>query len=182
MKNRGLLSICIVILLILISITGCIFENRDDNKSNDYTYKYSIAFNCFNETNFTLLVPLPIWSNNSVSNVIISKLKVIDGNVDWSINDSIKGIAIKIKSNTNLKMESNGVSNKYPYETLSMKKDSNIREYWIYFESGNNLNCTIEINCYSHREKYSETTISKLSGRLINGWNIVNGVHSHSID
>ena len=159
----------------------CISNNENNNNTNECNFTYSIEITFNNETNFILLLPLPQISNESISSVIISKLEIKEGFANWSINISDKGKAIKLEGTGGVKLYSSGNSDIYAYDHLSMQ-NNNKREYWVYLNSSDNSTGTIEINADCHCNKNSETTITKISGEVKNGWNIVNGIHSHSLD
>ncbi|MCK5561483.1 MAG: hypothetical protein KAJ51_12850 [Thermoplasmata archaeon] len=177
--KKKLLIIILIFTIINIAFSGCIYDNENSNYECEFSYSIDIIFS--NNTDFTLLIPLPLFSNGTISNIITSKLEIENGNANWSINNSIKGKAIKIEGIGNVNFYSSGNSDLYAYDHLSLQ-NNNKREYWIYLDSGDNSTREIEINADCHCDKDSETTLTRISGEINNGWNVVNGVHSHSID
>jgi hypothetical protein len=181
-KNIKIVIISIIIIVSIILFSMYIIENKDLFQSTECDFSYSIKANFSNETYFTLLVPLPEYSDGSISNCMISKLELKKGNTNWSINNTIYGNALKIEGSGDVEFLSSGTSNNYAYNFLSMQNNSNKNECWVYLDSSTNSTCEIEIKATCHIEKNSEQTITKISGEIKNGWNVIHGVHSHSMD
>jgi len=168
----------LIIIIILIPLCGC-FENEEFEEY--YSFEYTIKINFQTNTNFSLLCPIPLWLNGTPSNIIVSKLKFSEGHSTFSINDTIYGKALSINGYGNtIELKSVGESKEYPYHTLSLQNKSKGREFMVWLDNELNNPIFVEILCNCNGGEPFRNTISQLSGEIINGWNILEGIESSS--
>ena len=175
------LGVLIILSIISVaSLCGCI---NSDNSDGDYSFVYSVKINFYNSINFSLKIPIPLWSNGTPSNIILSEIKIIKGNISYFIDDTIYGKAIFINGfGEKIEWKSEGKAEQYPYHTLSLQNKSKGREFWVWFHNDFNESAFIDISCECERRGPSRDTLSNLSGIIINGWNIVEGIESSCVE
>ena len=154
MKNSKLLEIIIIISLI-ITFSGCIFNNNGNNNNKNNEYEYIVNINTESNNNFTLIIPLVVNITDVNISPIMSDLS-IEGNGNYLIKNTQFGPGLNITGYGNIKIRSKGKLF-VDYGVLSLKYDSDGDgilkdegpdvEYWYFFETNNKTNIILEITC-----------------------------------
>jgi len=169
-------------LIILLLIILCVYFYSEDRIIAEY--EYHVEINPKNNTLFVIFIPFPIDIKNSdkPSTTVLNKIDIMSGIGEYNINETDKGVALKISSSNKVILESKGsFKNNKDYPTfLSLqlldengeRKESGESEFWIYSDT----DAKIEIKYYVHakhpdymRREYN------ISGDLTSGWNLVQG-------
>ena len=179
MRIRGLISIFIIFILFLISITGCIFDN-DDKNEKDIICTYHVKIENTN-TNYTIIIPLPINENNYVKEIIDS-LEIIKGKGIFEVTNTSYGrdkYGLKIVSDSNIELKS--MTNIKTLYHLSLENRSDIDSAW--YDDNPNwiviLNSSqmtpIELEIRYEVDRYYSMDGYFVSGNVYNGLNYIEG-------
>jgi hypothetical protein len=173
-------------MLISILLAGCIGDDSNDNEHTSHQYSLEIDVNQTGK--FIIYTPLPLsWSTTEAHekevSEVINKLKIINGNVNFSVIETEYGYALKIEGNGDLNIEgSSDVESTVMKNPLSLSLtnytfEDNNRKYWIFADFENyNQNISISIDFHLKGNKQFEEI--KIKGNLINGWQQIDGEYS----
>lgn len=193
---RGLSSLLVLIILLIISISGCSFSNE-----NEYSLEIEYLLEIVpqnNNTSYQLCCPIPMNRNGEISS-INDYLEISKGDIQYSFTDSIHGIVINITgSGEAIILISIKEEKEYRYgdgfPILSMDKeyedtgeiddsDSNA-EYYTFLKWDSEETVHILINLHiDYRDSSDEVVLhsnlkQSLEGDIVNGWNKINGEKS----
>ena|GEM_PF-5584419 len=161
-------------------LCGC-FDSEDEIIAE---YEYHIEINPINNTSFVIFVPFPIDIKNSdkPSTTVLNKIDIISGIAEYKLNETDKGVALKISLSNKVILKSKGSfknNNDYPtYLSLHLldendkRKGSDDSEFWIFSDA----DAKIEMKYYVY--KSNPNYIRKgydIIGDLTSGWNLVQG-------
>ncbi len=135
----------------------CCIHKNDTIES----FHYEIEVTTDNSEDYILYFPVPLLSRDNHPDEgkptkLMNEMIVEYGTVQYSINDTIYGYAIEIKSNDNFKIMAHREivnneidENDYVFGNFSMQSgDKNYSPYWIYFNSSLNQSIQIDFLCY----------------------------------
>ena len=193
MKKGGILSVLIVLTLLL-SFTGCIFDDKDDDNNNWYqSANFTIEIIIIGTGQINVTVPLLVYQNGSVSN-LMNDLKILEGSGNFEIIQSEKGNALRISTNSNIilnsKLEKSKGKDYIVWQVLSLEKDTNYNgdidvskndlNYFVLLKNTTNP-INVELNIKFEASQYNKwsgsDTLSECNGMIYpdDKWQTISG-------
>lgn len=170
-----------VIIMICLS-SGCVDHPPKPSFYNDY---YKVSITPINNTNYTVIVPVPLLNNNL--SILAKDLNITKGSGNYSIVETEKGIGLRIQSDQKIVIERRFKNKRVGelYDKFSMAK---IPDYindiypsydYLFYIYGDNITDFIEIRISCHSLGRLGTTINgTISDK---GWNEIHGKQSRVV-
>jgi hypothetical protein len=175
-------AISLLIILIIISQSGCIFE-KDKEESHPY-FSFLIELTTTDQSFFEVTVPILINVNDANISLIMNGIS-LEGNGYYNYNDTKYGKALTITGQGKIVISNEG-KEKMPFAWLNLLFDANDNNdtaderndisYWVFANLTNaNIIHLRESSGIHHGKNENKMYISSLEGYLNKGWQKVQG-------
>ena len=161
MNNMNNRAITILIIVIIMSFTGCIDTKNNPDGNKIFNIRYEVNISNINEMEININIPIVIYSNNTVLDEIFVNIEKSPNTV-YSIIDSKYGSALNITSKEksinlyseidiewkdSFSRESFPIRLSMPYEYDKPNWILTSDKFWIY-SNISNITITINFNSY----------------------------------
>jgi hypothetical protein len=162
--EKKIFGLIIISLLFMISISGCINSNTNDEEY--YEVLYEIKIELINSSDYFIFLPLPITAPNVVNETskIINDLSFQKGNGKFVIEDSKYGFVLNVSSSESITLKAEKTWERYSnfdkyfnytFVELSTSKYNDsvegFQDIYFYFYGLENHISLVSFHCYTLR-------------------------------
>ena len=175
----------VVIAVAVLFLAGLFAFSVFSAPKEEFLYVYEVGISPPSGENWTVLVPFPASENDSTE--IFNNIQILSGNCSYELNQTEKGLALKITGKGDVHLKSSGTHLKYKYVYLSMSLYNNeSTKYWVWHNmEGKNISFVVEWSVrYTHpapvipQSQSTDTIDEKAEGVTESGWRLIEG-HSY---